>query len=127
MNILIILAIASGGALGAVSRHLTNILFANAGMGLPWATLTVNIIGSFIMGLTISYLAHFDNNISQEVKALITTGFLGALTTFSTFSLDALSLMQKGEYIYAGLYILASVVTCLLSVLGGMIVMRVFA
>ncbi len=124
MNFFLILSIAIGGALGAVSRYLINTGFMAFGISLPFATLTVNIVGSFLMGVIISYLAHFDNYLSQEIKAMITTGFLGALTTFSTFSLDAITMLERQEYLYASLYILASVVICLLSVFGGMILVR---
>ena len=124
MNFYLILSIATGGALGAVSRYMINTAFTASGVSLPLATLTANIVGSFLMGMIISYLAHFDNHLSQEIKAMIITGFLGALTTFSTFSLDAITMIERQEYLYASLYILASVVICLLSVFGGMILAR---
>ncbi len=124
MNFYLILSIATGGALGAVSRYMINTAFTASGISLPFATLTANIVGSFLIGVIISYLAHFDNHLSQEIKAMIITGFLGALTTFSTFSLDAITMIERQEYLYASLYILASVITCLLSVFGGMMLVR---
>jgi len=101
--------VAIGGAFGACSRYLISelcvILF---GRGFPYGTLTVNVIGSFIMGLLI---AAFDTELLAQVpwRQIIGLGFLGALTTFSTFSMDNVLLMQQGAFFKMGVNILLNV------------------
>ncbi|WP_163923917.1 fluoride efflux transporter CrcB [Photobacterium sp. Alg240-V54] len=105
--------IAIGGAFGACSRYLISelcvILF---GRGFPYGTLTVNIIGSLIMGLLMSGL---NQGMIEAApwRPIIGLGFLGALTTFSTFSMDNVVLMQQGEFIKAGLNIVLNVTVSL--------------
>ncbi|EIY6182563.1 fluoride efflux transporter CrcB [Vibrio parahaemolyticus] len=102
--------IALGGAIGACSRYLVSefcvLLF---GRGFPYGTLTVNVVGSFIMGVLI---AAFENEIlaTEPWRQVIGLGFLGALTTFSTFSMDNVLLMQQGAFFKMGLNILLNVV-----------------
>ncbi|EGQ7665300.1 fluoride efflux transporter CrcB [Vibrio parahaemolyticus] len=102
--------IALGGAIGACSRYLVSefcvLLF---GRGFPYGTLTVNVVGSFIMGLLI---AAFKSEIlaTEPWRQVIGLGFLGALTTFSTFSMDNVLLMQQGAFFKMGLNILLNVV-----------------
>ncbi|HIF6163586.1 TPA: fluoride efflux transporter CrcB [Vibrio parahaemolyticus] len=102
--------IALGGAIGACSRYLVSefcvLLF---GRGFPYGTLTVNVVGSFIMGLLI---AAFESEIltTDPWRQVIGLGFLGALTTFSTFSMDNVLLMQQGAFFKMGLNILLNVV-----------------
>ena len=105
--------IAIGGAFGACSRYLISefcvILF---GRGFPYGTLTVNIIGSLIMGLLMSGL---NQGMIEAApwRPMIGLGFLGALTTFSTFSMDNIVMMQQGEFIKAGLNIVLNVTVSL--------------
>ncbi|HBC3597636.1 fluoride efflux transporter CrcB [Vibrio parahaemolyticus] len=102
--------IALGGAIGACSRYLVSefcvLLF---GRGFPYGTLTVNVVGSFVMGLLI---AAFESEIlaTEPWRQVIGLGFLGALTTFSTFSMDNVLLMQQGAFFKMGLNILLNVV-----------------
>ncbi|EGR2845280.1 fluoride efflux transporter CrcB [Vibrio parahaemolyticus] len=102
--------IALGGAIGACSRYLVSefcvLLF---GRGFPYGTLVVNVVGSFIMGLLI---AAFESEIlaTEPWRQVIGLGFLGALTTFSTFSMDNVLLMQQGAFFKMGLNILLNVV-----------------
>ncbi|EGR2695502.1 fluoride efflux transporter CrcB [Vibrio parahaemolyticus] len=102
--------IALGGAIGACSRYLVSefcvLLF---GRGFPYGTLTVNVVGSCIMGLLI---AAFESEIlaTEPWRQVIGLGFLGALTTFSTFSMDNVLLMQQGAFFKMGLNILLNVV-----------------
>ncbi|MBE4516960.1 fluoride efflux transporter CrcB [Vibrio parahaemolyticus] len=102
--------IALGGAIGACSRYLVSefcvLLF---GRGFPYGTLTVNVVGSFIMGLLI---AAFESEIlaTEPWRQVIGLGFLGALTTFSTFSMDNVLFMQQGAFFKMGLNILLNVV-----------------
>lgn len=124
MTIATIAAIAVGGAVGAVSRHSVNQLAAHVlGAGFPWGTLIVNVLGSFLMGVIISSLAHFWQP-PAAVKPMIVTGFLGAFTTFSTFSLDVATLYERSAYLPMALYFLASVTFSIAALFAGMILIR---
>ncbi len=101
--------IAVGGAFGACSRYLVSELcVVLLGRGFPYGTLTVNVVGSFIMGLLI---AAFENEMlaTEPWRQIIGLGFLGALTTFSTFSMDNVLLIQQGAFFKVGLNILLNV------------------
>jgi len=103
-------AIALGGALGAVSRHFVNIVAGHAfGLDFPWGTVIVNIVGSFLMGMLITVFAKFGQG-APELRSFVLTGFLGALTTFSTFSLDFVTLFERQDYFSAFAYLAASVI-----------------
>lgn len=111
--------IAIGGAFGACSRYLISELCAvMLGRGFPYGTLMVNVVGSFIMGLLVAAL-------EQEVfspgpwRHLIGLGFLGALTTFSTFSMDNVLLLQQGEWFKMGLNVVLNVVICIFAAWAG--------
>jgi CrcB protein len=117
-------AIAMGGALGAIMRFgVSSGIYAWLGRSFPYGTLSVNVIGSFLMGL---FFILFTERLvlGSEVRAFILIGLLGAFTTFSTFSLETLMLLQEGLLIKAGLNILVSVVLCLCATWGGIIVAR---
>ena len=106
----LVLAIAVGGALGAVARHYVAAQVAHLlGHGFPFGTLSVNVIGSFIMGVLIELMA-LAWSPSLELRAFLTVGLLGAFTTFSTFSLDFAFLFERGALASAFAYVLASVV-----------------
>ena len=118
------LYIAMGGALGAVSRYVVTLGAARLGAtGFPYATLTVNVVGSFLIGLFVAWLGG-RTEINPALRPLIQVGFLGALTTFSTFSLDALILLEQGRLTQAGLYIAASVLVCLAACFIGLLAGR---
>lgn len=119
----IILAIAVGGALGAVSRFGVQALMLRLfGAGFPVGTLAVNVVGSLLMG----FLAHWfiSRGVSPEWRNLVLVGFLGALTTFSTFSLDAVALYERGEMGLAALYVIASVVLSIGALFAGLAISR---
>lgn len=119
-----ILAIAAGGAVGAVSRHYVNVLAAHfLGHGFPWGTLAVNIAGSFLMGVAIEIFA-LKYDPSPELRAFIATGLLGALTTFSTFSLDFATLFQRGDLGAAFIYVAVSVLAAIGALFAGLYVIR---
>jgi CrcB protein len=105
----LILAIAAGGAIGAVGRHFVNVgAVTMLGTGFPYATLIVNVVGSFLMGVLIHVMA-VSWTVSLEMRAFLTVGGLGAFTTFSTFSLDVALLYERGQLFLAGIYIVVSV------------------
>ncbi|MFA0030499.1 fluoride efflux transporter CrcB [Vibrio breoganii] len=102
--------IAIGGAFGACSRYLiSELCVVLLGRGFPYGTLTINIVGSFIMG---TLIALFENEVIavDPWRQIIGLGFLGALTTFSTFSMDNVLMFQQGDYWKAGLNIVLNVV-----------------
>ncbi|MBI1421826.1 MAG: fluoride efflux transporter CrcB [Gammaproteobacteria bacterium] len=116
--------IALGGALGAVFRYaVTNGVHALVGRGFPYGTLTVNVLGSLIMGVTyIIFIERVSNNL--PLRVMIITGFLGAFTTFSTFSIETFNLLENGEAAKALMNVLISVVLCLLAAWAGVIIGR---
>ncbi len=117
-----VLQVAIGGALGAVGRYLTGLAAARfLGAGYPWGTLTVNVVGSFAIGVLFIALMAKD---ASRLSPFLLTGVLGGFTTFSAFSLDALKLFEKGQPGLAAGYILASVVFSLLAVFLGVLVAR---
>ncbi|MBE7636779.1 fluoride efflux transporter CrcB [Sneathiella sp. P13V-1] len=119
------ISIAIGGALGACARYGAGTLMLRMlGPGYPYGTLFVNVFGSILMGLLIEYMA-LKWSPSPEVRSLLVTGFLGAFTTFSTFSLDVALQVQKGEYLMAGGYILLSVILSIAGLFAGLNLMRV--
>lgn len=108
-----ILAIAGGGALGAVFRFgVSNGIYRLLGRDFPYGTLAVNVIGSLLMGVLFALFVE-RLAISAEWRSAILIGFLGAFTTFSTFSFETISLIQSGALIRAMLNIVVSVVLCL--------------
>jgi CrcB protein len=113
-----ILYVGIGGFLGAISRFLiAGFVQKIAGISFPAGTLTVNILGSFLIGFLVMI---FENIIAPEWKALFITGFLGALTTFSTFSYETVILIQEGLYQKALLNIFLNIVFCLVATISGM-------
>ena len=110
------IAVAVGGALGAMARYAVSTwIFQVSSHKFPYATLTVNVLGSFVMGILFVVIIE-RSALPVEMRSLWMIGFLGAFTTFSTFSLDALGLWQNGHLFMALLYVLATVVLCLLAI-----------
>ncbi len=119
-----IVYIATGGALGAVMRYLVSTgIHSFLGRGFPYGTLTVNVLGSFMMGFLFIYLLE-RSSLGPEWRALILIGFLGAFTTFSTFSIETLNLIESGAMVRALANILVSVITCILATWLGVILGR---
>jgi CrcB protein len=128
MQVQVIAAVAAGGALGAVGRYLVVSQVAHwAGHGFPAGTLTVNVVGSFAMGLLIE-LGALVWSPSPELRAFLAVGFLGAFTTFSTFSMEAVLLYERGALLQCAGYVAASVVLSIGAFVAGLYVVRaVFA
>lgn len=127
LNLQLLGAVAVGGALGSVARYLVAIGAGRlVGTEFPWGTLVINIAGSFLIGVFAESFA-LSWNVSQTMRVFLTVGICGGFTTFSTFSLDAIVLMQRGEVWAAGAYIAASVVFSILGLFGGLMLVRAFA
>jgi CrcB protein len=118
--------VALGGAIGASARYLTNVaVLRGIGPGFPWATVIVNVAGSFLMGVLVVWLAEKG---AMRLAPFLMTGILGGFTTFSAFSLDAVALWERGEPMLAAAYVAGSVVLAVAALFAGMALTRgVFA
>lgn len=113
--------VALGGAAGAVARYATGLATARVlGAGFPWGTLTVNVVGSFLMGILAVVLMQSGGRFSP----LLMTGLLGGFTTFSAFSLDAVTLFERGQVGLAVAYVAASVGVSILALVAGLLLAR---
>ena len=121
------LLVAFGGAIGSVLRYYVGQWTLRLmGPAFPWGTLAVNVVGWFVIGVFAELIAR-KFNASTELRLLLITGFLGGFTTFSAFSLDAISLFERGEAVAGGIYIAASVGLSMAAVIAGLAVMRALA
>jgi len=112
--------IAVAGGIGAVSRYgVDAAASAMFGRHFPYGTLIANIVGCFLMGLIMHWSMSIDN-LPRHVHLMLTTGFLGAFTTFSTFGYQTIQLVENGNYAAAGLNVLLSVAVGLLAAWGGL-------
>ena len=117
-----LLIIAFGGAAGAILRFLVSTGFYQwFGRGFPYGTLLVNVIGSFLMGLLTETLVLQRITVALDYRAAILVGFIGAFTTFSTFSLETFYLLEQGQFSKAVLNVLISVSACLLAIWLGLL------
>ena len=108
-----------GGGIGAALRHGVNrVSAAWFGTGFPVGTLSVNVLGSLLMGLLVAVLAEGPAS-PQNLRVFLATGVLGGFTTFSAFSLDALTLWERGQLGLAAAYVLASVLLSLAAIAAG--------
>lgn len=119
-----IFAVAAGGALGAVARYWMMGRVGHAfGIEFPWATLAVNVLGSAVLGILAGLMA-FMWSPSPELRAFLVVGVLGAMTTFSTFSLDVVLLIERGDWGPAALYIVVSVLLSVGALMAGLAAVR---
>jgi len=118
----ILFAVGIGGFIGAVSRFLLSSWVQRfTGAAFPFGTLFVNILGSFLIGFLVLY---FEHSLAPQQKAFAITGLLGALTTFSTFSLETVIMLQQNFYLKAFSNLSFNVLLCLSATMLGMIVFR---
>ena len=123
------LHVAVGGAIGSVLRYqlgrgMTHWLGPQAVTAFPWATLTVNLLGSFAMGLLAGFLARYGQG-GEQWRLLLGVGLLGGFTTFSAFSLELMVLAERGQAAQAFIYAAISVLAGLSALYLGLIAMRV--
>jgi CrcB protein len=115
---------ALGGALGSSARYLVNVGAGRVlGMGFPWGTMAVNIVGCFIMGLLVGYGA-LRGTLTAEARVFLATGILGGFTTFSAFSADFAALVERKSFGLSALYLTGSVVLSLAAVFAGLYLVR---
>jgi len=114
-----------GAGLGGVLRHALNLAIPRAlGEGFPWATFLINATGSLAMGLLIGWLARRGEGAPRDVQLFVATGILGGYTTFSTFSLDAIRLIEREQIVLAALYVGGSVLLGLAGLWAGLTLTR---
>lgn len=112
--------VAAGGALGAVARYGTGFIFKQTGF--PYATLSINIIGSFFIGLI---LCHYNKQqMAEPFKLLLATGFCGGFTTFSAFSWECLQLLLQQKTMACVYYIVLSVIGSIIATMAGYFLMN---
>ncbi|MCH8858203.1 MAG: fluoride efflux transporter CrcB [Proteobacteria bacterium] len=122
-----VLAIAVGGGLGALGRHFLSTAVAGfIGGAFPWGILAVNVLGGLLIGLFVE-LDALRLSLTPELRTLLITGFLGGFTTFSAFSLDAVLLIERGDWTGAALYIGGSVILSIAALFIGLWLVRVFS
>jgi fluoride exporter len=123
----LILAVAAGGALGSVARYLVGIGSGNLfGTDFPWGTLIINVTGSFLIGAFVGlFAAKWD--LSQAARMFLIVGICGGYTTFSTFSLDAYYLIERGQILVSSAYVGASVALSAGALVAALKLVRVLA
>ena len=123
MNALSLLAVGGGAALGAWARWGLGIALNPLFPTLPLGTLAANVVGGLLMGCAMSLIAHYES-LAPELRLFLTTGFLGGLTTFSTFSAESATLLLRGQWGWGAAHALLHGAGALLAVLGGIGLMR---
>jgi len=124
VNFNLILAVAAGGALGSVFRYMVGVGATRVlGLAFPWGTLIINVLGSFLIGVFVEMFA-LKWDLPQEARVFLTVGICGGFTTFSTFSLDAWVLMERGAWGLAAAYIIGSVVLSIGGLIGALYLVR---
>lgn len=119
------LLVGAGGAIGAMTRFGFSSLIGRLWpMSFPLATLLINIVGSLAMGVFVGLMARLLPAWQEDARLFVAVGILGGFTTFSSFSLDTIVLIERGEWLAAGAYVLLSVVVCLIGLYLGLLVTR---
>lgn len=123
----ILMSVAAGGAVGAAGRYLVSSYVTHwTGSEYPFGTMTVNVVGAFIMGALVTLMG-IAWSPGPEVRSFLTTGVLGGFTTFSLFSLDVAAMIERGDLATATIYATASVLLCVGAFFLGTHMMRTFA
>ena len=118
-----ILLVAIGSGLGGVLRYLVP-CWIGAAKGFPWATLTVNVVGSLLIGLLSGLLARHGGSSAESIRAFAVVGFCGGFTTFSTFSNETFSLIESSQWLSAMAYVSLSILAGLAAVFLGYAISR---
>jgi CrcB protein len=119
------LAISLGAIAGALSRYYLTLWFAQRfGTAFPYGTFFINLTGCFVMGFFVTLTSERVATIPPDVRLMVTTGFLGAYTTFSTYGLESVTLLRERNYLAAGFYWGGSAILGLISVQLGVILAR---
>lgn len=121
-----LLLVGAGGAVGAMARYLTGVGYGRlVGLNRPWlATLTVNVLGGFLMGFLVGALALRISEGGERLRLLLAVGVLGGFTTFSSYALDAVMMIQRRDYGAATAYVVGSVVFSILGLMSGLVMAR---
>lgn len=123
----LLVSIALGGAAGALARHFVSQQMMHwFGTGLPWGTFTVNVVGSFLLGVLAETFA-LAVHAGPSLRGFLVVGVLGSFTTFSTFSLDVALLFQRGRIDLAALYVAGSVILAIAGLYAGIKLVRMVA
>ena len=118
-----ILLVAIGSGLGGVLRYLVP-CWIGAAKGFPWATLTVNVIGSLLIGLLSGLLSRHCGSFAEPIRCFAVVGFCGGFTTFSTFSNETFRLLENNQWLSAAGYVGLSVVAGLAAVFAGYLISK---
>lgn len=121
------LLVGLGGALGAMLRYGAQVAIGNLPNGFPVSTFLINILGSIAMGLLVGVLAKTTPQYQNEIRLFVAVGIFGGFTTFSSFSLDAIVLIERGDLLLAAIYILGSVLLSIAGLWIGLSAIRVIA
>lgn len=120
-----VLLVGAGGAIGAMARYGVSVAIGRLlPMSFPLATLVVNVLGSLLMGMLIGILARTLPPMAPEIRLFAAVGILGGFTTFSSFSLDTIALIERGALAQAVVYVGLSVVVCLAGLYLGLLISR---
>lgn len=117
------LAVGLGGFLGSVARYLLGMMLARESCAFPFGTLVINVSGTFLIGI-IAALSLKNPNIDPRLVLMIKVGLCGGFTTFSTFSLEMLNLLEIGSYCWAVVYALCSVLMCVTATYTAQLLIR---
>jgi len=121
------LLVGIGGALGAMARYGVGTAVPAPANGFPLATMLINIVGSLAMGLLVGVLAKTTPQYQNEIRLFVAVGIFGGFTTFSSFSLDAITLVERGDFVLATAYIVGSVLLSLAGLWLGLVATRALA
>lgn len=121
------LLVGIGGALGAMLRYGLQTQLGTLANGFPTSTFVINIVGSIAMGVLVGVLARTTPQYQDEIRLFVAVGIFGGFTTFSSFSLDAITMMERGDYMLAALYIVGSVLLAIAGLAMGLWAVRVTA